>query len=114
MDYIYGKLNIPTENKRYSGKLSKTFDTEVEEKSKIEMVIRSYFLINSFIRHLTVTGIKCSDQTLCSNNTIVGSRVIRYYPPDYPLPGYDYEFDGSNLTLIDAPYVQEGGVIIVE
>lgn len=114
MDYIYGKLNIPTENKKYSGKLSKTFNTDIEIVSKSEKIIRSYFLINDFIKYLKVTGIKCSEQSLCSNNTIVGSRVIRYYPPDYPLPGYDYEFDGSNLTLIDAPYIQEGGVIIIQ
>lgn len=114
MDYIYGQLNIPTENRKYSGKLSKTFDTRVDRKSETERVIRSYFLINDFIKYLKVTGIKCSEQSLCSPNTIVGIRVIRYYPPDCPLPGYDYEFDGSNLTLIDAPYIQEGGVVIIQ
>ncbi|MBO7734849.1 MAG: hypothetical protein J6S67_19975 [Methanobrevibacter sp.] len=77
MDYIYGELNIATENKKYSGEETDLFDTKVCIATDKLRTISTYFLINNLIKKLTVTELKCSNQSICSNYLIVGSRVIR-------------------------------------
>lgn len=77
MDYIYGELNIPSKNKKYIGGTTETFETNVCEVSDKLRAVSSKFLINNLLNKLYIDIIRCSENTLCSNNLIVGSRTIR-------------------------------------
>ena len=77
MDYIYGELNIPTENVKYSGEETETFNTKVCIASDKLRVVSTYFLINNLLNKLYIDILKCSENTICSDNLIVGTRTIR-------------------------------------
>lgn len=77
MDYIYGQLNIPSKIKVYEGKDTDYFRTKICEVLSGQREMSVYLLINELVNSLEIVYIKCSEQSLCSNNLIVGTRAIR-------------------------------------
>jgi len=112
MDYIYGKLNIQTENKSYDGSTTDFFTTSIYEgDSENVRKIAVYFSLNALINALEATPLKCSNHRYCSTTLMVGSKVLDLRG-EYP--SYDYEVADGVVAITNAPYTLRGGVINIQ
>lgn len=77
MDYIYGQLNTKSRNTPYTGKDNEFFRTEVYDTLVKTKRIVVGLDVEGLLRNLKVVPQTCSNEVFCSDDLMVGKRLLK-------------------------------------